>query len=72
MVVLTGRPVGAYRTAFSHYSNFTGLHSILVIGKNSHGYVVNDPLSRTGSVTLTRHQLADYMAGHGGGTAVWR
>lgn len=73
MVVLTGRPVGAYRTGFPGYPSFTGFHAILVVGKTASGYVVNDPLSRRGPVRLSREQLAAYWS-HGGGSgiAVWR
>lgn len=74
MITLTGRPVGAYRTAFPSYSDFDGLHSILVVGKTKDGrYVVNDPLSHFGPRTMTRAQLSAFWSkGGGSGTAVWR
>lgn len=74
MITLTGRPVGAYRTAFPSYSDFRGMHSILVVGKRGDGrYVVCDPLSHHGPRLLTRAQLAAYWSqGGGSGTAVWR
>ena len=74
MITLTGRPIGAYRTAFPHYSDFTGFHSILVVGKTKDGrYIVNDPLSHYGPRTMTRAQLSAFWShGGGSGTAVWR
>lgn len=74
MITLTGRPVGAYRSAFPSYSSFDGFHSILVVGKTRDGrYVVNDSLSHHGPRTMTRAQLAAFWSrGGGSGTAVWR
>ncbi len=54
---------------------FDGHHAILVLGRTATGrYVVGDPISEVGFVSLTGAQLKDFMARFGGGTgnAVWR
>lgn len=84
MVVLAGYPgldgttaaslyQGAFRAAGYAYT-WTGRHSIAVFGKTATGrYVVGDPLSKIGAITLTIAQMHDYWARWGGeGTAVWR
>lgn len=87
-VVLEGQPglanAGAttYQKAFnrayaaaglSSSYTFDGRHSIVVLGKDSSGkYVVGDPLSEVGMVTLTGAELKDFFARWGGtGNAVW-
>lgn len=80
-VVLYGNPAGAYgnRLSSGQYAHYNGLHFILVaekaadaVGKTS--YVVNDPLSRKGSITVSSTELSRYMrkdnAGRSG-IAVW-
>lgn len=87
-VVLEGQPgianAGAttYQKAFnrayaaaglSNTYTFDGRHSIVVLGKDASGkYVVGDPLSEVGMVTLTGTELKDFFARWGGtGNAVW-
>jgi hypothetical protein len=84
MVVLTGAPgiegtaaPSAYQKAFraaGYFYTFDGHHSIAVFGKTASGkYVVADPLSKVGVITLTEGQMSDYWKRWGGsGTAVWR
>jgi hypothetical protein len=57
--------------------DFNGYHSILVLGQDANGgYVVGDPLSEVGFVTLTAPEMKDYMTrwigNRGTGTAVYR
>jgi hypothetical protein len=84
VVVLMGYPgldgtnnASAYQQAFrtaGYYYTFDGFHSIAVLGKTSGGkYVVADPLSKIGVITMSTAQMADYWKRWGGsGTAVWR
>jgi hypothetical protein len=84
VVVLMGYPgldgtssPSAYQKAFrtaGYYYTFDGFHSIAVFGKTATGkYVVADPLSKIGVITMTRAQMSDYWKRWGGsGTAVWR
>jgi hypothetical protein len=53
---------------------YTGHHSIFVLGRTKAGnYVVGDPISEVGMVTLTRAQLRDFVSRWGGsGNALWR
>ncbi|MCA9598256.1 MAG: hypothetical protein KC776_33320, partial [Myxococcales bacterium] len=52
---------------------YSGHHSIFVLGRTSSGdYVIGDPISEVGMVTLTRAQLKDFVARWGGsGNALW-
>lgn len=65
----------AYAAAgLSNTYTFDGRHSIVVLGKDaaSGKYVVGDPLSEVGMVTLTGAELKDFFARWGGtGNAVW-
>lgn len=65
----------AYAAAgLSNSYTFDGRHSIVVLGKDtaSGKYVVGDPLSEVGMVTLTGAELKDFFARWGGtGNAVW-
>lgn len=84
VVVLTGYPgldgtsspsvyQSAFRAAGYDYT-FDTNHSIAVFGKTATGkYVVADPLSKVGVITMTAVQMRDYWARWGGsGTSVWR
>ena len=81
MVVLEGQPAAAYQAAFNrayqaesltNRYTFAGRHSIVVLGREGSGYVVGDPLSEVGMVTLTGAQLMNFFATWGGtGNAVW-
>jgi len=56
---------------------FDGTHSIFVLGRDAGGgFVVGDPMSEVGFVTLTAAEMKDFMTrwarNHGTGTAVWR
>lgn len=80
-VVLFGNPAGAYgnRLSAGQYSHYNGLHFVLVAekikdnaGKTS--YIVNDPLSRKGSITVSETELNRYMRRDNAGRtgiAVW-
>lgn len=89
LVVLEGIPGQVYRDAMSaayeaagqslSYT-YTGKHSILIVGMDSGGnYVIADPLSEAGMVTMPRETLQSFMddqsinsAGFGGtGNAIW-
>ena len=84
IVVLEGMPGDdgtttptRYQRAFidAGYSyTFDGRHSICVLGRSDDGgYVVADPLSKVGTITLTTTQIRDFYVRWGGtGTAVWR
>jgi len=83
MVVLAGEPgkpgssvSTVYQKAFisaGYNYTYTGHHSILVIAKLASGkYLVGDPLSRIGTIQLTKAQMKDFWARWGGmGTSVW-
>jgi hypothetical protein len=87
VVVLEGQPGVAgpattYQKAFNRAYNqqgvndvydFDGRHSILVMGRETDGgYVVADPISEVGVVTLTGPELKDFIVRWGGtGNAVW-
>ena len=87
VVVLEGQPgvagpATAYQLAFNRaYSRagvgasytFDGRHSIAVVGREADGgYVVADPISEVGMVTLTAAELKDFFVRWGGtGNAVW-
>lgn len=62
-VVLAGNPV-AYTNRFtdSQYAKFDGGHFILVTGIQGDKVSINDPQSRSGSLTISRAELAAYMA----------
>lgn len=86
-VVLEGQPgvEGAgpttYQRAFdrayaaaglSNRYTFDGRHSIVVLGKDGAKYVVGDPLSEVGLLSLTAAEVTDFFARWGGtGNAVW-
>ncbi len=80
-VVLFGNPAGAYgnRLSSGQYAHYNGLHFILVAekAKDSAGktsYIVNDPLSRKGSITVSETELNRYMRRDNAGRtgiAVW-
>jgi hypothetical protein len=87
VVVLEGQPglagpASTYQQAFNRaYAQagintsytFDGRHSIAVIGRETDGgYIVGDPISEVGMVTLTGAELKDFFARWGGtGNAVW-
>jgi hypothetical protein len=63
LVALAGNPAAyAHRFDASSLKGFDGGHFILVAGKSGDRYVINDPLSRVGSLVVTREELARYMA----------
>lgn len=75
-VVLAGDPV-AYSARFPDMSSYDGGHFILVTAVVGSGankrYLINDPLSHTGSVAITQQELETYMGYNGwnSGVAVW-
>jgi hypothetical protein len=83
VVVLEGMPGNAstatptrYQRAFvdaGYAYTFDGRHSICVLGRSAGGgYVVADPLSKVGAITLTTAEMRDFSARWGGtGTALW-
>lgn len=82
MVIAAGNPdrpgSGAYglRMSADDYSAFNGRHLILIVGRNGSDYLINDPLSKKGTIEVTRSELQAYLsdptqpAGNGG-VAVW-
>ncbi len=70
MVVARGNPgaAGSYGDKLSNaqYSHFNGAHFILVDGRKGDNYIINDPLSRTGSREITASEMRAYMQGLGG------
>lgn len=62
-VVLAGNPT-AYqdRLTDKQYAKFNGGHFILVTGIQGDKVTINDPQSRVGSLTISRAELARYMA----------
>jgi len=74
MVMVVGDPGRAYKSEWKNYSNYQGLHSILVVGKTQDGqYVVADPVSHSGPRLMTREQMRSFWEdGGGSGVAVWR
>lgn len=63
LVILAGNPV-AYNHRFttSQYSGFDGGHFVLVTKLTSTQAYLNDPLSRTGNITVSLSELERYMA----------
>ncbi|HEY9854827.1 MAG TPA: C39 family peptidase [Stenomitos sp.] len=63
LVVLAGNPV-AYENRFTddQYAKFNGGHFILVTGIQGDRVTINDPQSKAGSLTISRAELAAYMA----------
>lgn len=63
LVVLAGNPI-AYATRFNddQYAKFNGGHFILVTAIAGDRVTINDPQSRVGSLTISRAELAAYMA----------
>lgn len=62
-VVLAGNPVAyTQRFAEDQYAKFNGGHFILVTGIQGDRVTINDPQSRVGSLTISRSELAAYMA----------
>lgn len=63
VVVLAGNPVGyASRFGDDQYAKFNGGHFILVTAVEGDRVTINDPQSRVGSLTISRAELAAYMA----------
>lgn len=62
LVVLAGNPA-AYAGRFDSNTlrGFDGGHFILVAGRSGDRYVINDPLSRVGALTVTADELSRYM-----------
>lgn len=74
MVVACGDPI-AYEgdlngSTYGNDARFNGGHFILVVASQGDRYVVDDPLSRVGSFTISRSQLASYLAYQGWNTGV--
>lgn len=63
LVVLAGNPV-VYQNRFrdDQYAKFNGGHFILVTAIQGDRVTINDPQSRVGSLSLSRSELAAYMA----------
>ncbi|MGH9552905.1 MAG: C39 family peptidase, partial [Terriglobales bacterium] len=78
MVVAGGNPARAWgsRLASADYAHFNGGHFVLIVGKNGDNYTVNDPLSKTGSITVSSSEMQAYLSdasmGYGEGVAVWK
>lgn len=76
LVVAAGDPV-VYEGRFTgaQTAKYDGGHFILVVGRDADGnFLVNDPLSRVGTLTITRDELQGYLAyqGWNSAVAVWR
>jgi len=83
MVAMTGNPGidgsttrSAYQKAFiarGYAYTWSGKHSIAIFGKLATGhYLVADPLSKIGTITLTSAEMHDFWKRWGGaGTALW-
>ncbi len=62
-VVLAGNPVAyTHRFTDDQYAKFNGGHFILVTGIEGDRVTINDPQSKVGSLTISRAELAAYMA----------
>ncbi|HEY9784756.1 MAG TPA: hypothetical protein V6D17_05075, partial [Candidatus Obscuribacterales bacterium] len=75
MIVALGNPGRSYgnRLSRAEYSKFNGGHYILVVGaqqdeNGSKRYVINDPLSRIGTLTISEREMRAYGES---GVAVW-
>lgn len=68
MVISAGNPdrpgAGVYGDSLSNaqYNHFNGRHIILVTGKVGNDYVIDDPLSKVGALTVTANQLQAFLA----------
>lgn len=82
MVVALGNPsVYGRRLSANDYSHYNGMHFILVAGTiggagGERRYVINDPLSRKGSMTISEQEMQGYVRaaqqqGYRPGVAVW-
>ncbi len=67
MVVAGGNPAKAYggRLSNGEYSHYDGGHFILVVGRQGENYIINDPLSRVGSMIISRKEMIAYLGGLG-------
>jgi hypothetical protein len=75
LVVAAGNPA-AYQGRFSgaEMAKYDGGHFILVAGRDADGnYMINDPLSRIGTVTVSPDELRGYLGyqGWNAAVAVW-
>lgn len=74
LVAVAGNPA-AYSARFKSEGMFqwNGGHMILVTGQKDGRFLVNDPLSKTGSISLSRDELARFMGyqGWNDGVAIW-
>ncbi len=77
MVIAGGNPesIGAYgnNLSSSDYSHYNGDHVILIVGRKGNSYIINDPLSRIGSITVSESEIQSFLATFGtanGGIAV--
>jgi LysM repeat protein len=77
MVIAGGNPesIGAYgnNLSSSDYSHYNGDHVILIVGRKGASYIINDPLSRIGSITVSQSEIQSFLATFGttnGGIAV--
>lgn len=74
MIVALGNPsIYGRRLSAAEYSHYNGLHYILVAGTTAgengeQRYVVNDPLSRKGTITISRNEMSTYFRS---GVSVW-
>lgn len=59
-----GRPgVGDYGPTLTaaQYNQFNGAHIITIVGKDGNNYIINDPLSKVGSLAVTGQQLQAFI-----------
>jgi len=81
LVVAGGNPIHyerALRLNGSNYGNegkYDGGHFVLVVGRQGNDFIINDPMSRMGKLTVSRNLLEAYIRdGRGGGNsgvALW-
>lgn len=75
MVILSGNPKHYQKDLGLRYGKggtiYDGGHFVTVVGRQGDDYIVNDPASHRGPLTLTRQQLDDYMRPNDKGLAVF-
>jgi hypothetical protein len=81
LVVAGGNPIHyerALKLNGTHYGNggqYDGGHFILIVGRHGDDFIINDPMSRIGKLTVSKDLLTSYIkdskGGDNNGTALW-